>query len=64
MPKAKTGSVMLANLNFILIFLKRCGTGAIVGYWKNILLMVGPQKDWVKYPCNEKLTNVIVFRLM
>ena len=25
--------------------------------------MVGPQKDWVKYPCNEKLTNAIVFRL-
>ncbi|KAK2169318.1 hypothetical protein LSH36_11g09017 [Paralvinella palmiformis] len=26
-----------------------CGTGAIVGYWENILLMVGPQKDWIKY---------------
>ena len=26
----------------------RCGTGAIVGYWENILLMVGPQKDWIK----------------
>ena len=47
---------------FILIFFKRCGTGAIVGYWENILLMVGPQKDWVKYPYNEKLTNAIVFR--
>ena len=50
--------------NFILTFFNRCGTGAIVGYWENILLMVGPQKDWVKYPCNEKLTNIIVFRLM
>eukprot|EP00058_Branchiostoma_floridae_P005977 XP_002591465.1 hypothetical protein BRAFLDRAFT_105238 [Branchiostoma floridae] len=26
-----------------------CGTGAIVGYWENILLMVGPGKDYVKY---------------
>ncbi|XP_070536133.1 vacuolar protein sorting-associated protein 16 homolog [Ptychodera flava] len=26
-----------------------CGTGAIVGYWENLLLMVGPDKDWVKY---------------
>ncbi|ELU17286.1 hypothetical protein CAPTEDRAFT_168734 [Capitella teleta] len=26
-----------------------CGTGAVVGYWKNILLMVGLDKDWVKY---------------
>ncbi|XP_002734080.3 vacuolar protein sorting-associated protein 16 homolog, partial [Saccoglossus kowalevskii] len=26
-----------------------CGTGAIVAYWENLLLMVGPDKDWVKY---------------
>ncbi|XP_077989106.1 vacuolar protein sorting-associated protein 16 homolog [Glandiceps talaboti] len=26
-----------------------CGAGAIVGYWENLLLMVGPDKDWVKY---------------
>jgi len=26
-----------------------CGSGAIVGYWENILLMVGPKQDWVKY---------------
>ncbi|CAH1775290.1 unnamed protein product [Owenia fusiformis] len=26
-----------------------CGTGAVVGQWENIVLMVGPGKDWVKY---------------
>ncbi|KAK2188750.1 hypothetical protein NP493_123g03022 [Ridgeia piscesae] len=26
-----------------------CGTGAVVGYWENILLLAGPKKDWIKY---------------
>eukprot|EP00057_Strongylocentrotus_purpuratus_P030253 XP_781126.3 PREDICTED: vacuolar protein sorting-associated protein 16 homolog [Strongylocentrotus purpuratus] len=26
-----------------------CGTGAVVGYWENLLLVIGPQKDWIKY---------------
>ncbi|UYV62515.1 VPS16 [Cordylochernes scorpioides] len=27
-----------------------CGNGAVVGYWQNILLLVGPENDWLKYP--------------
>ncbi|KAI0208263.1 hypothetical protein LSAT2_007080 [Lamellibrachia satsuma] len=27
-----------------------CGTGAVVGYWENVLLLAGPKKDWIKYP--------------
>ncbi|XP_071942390.1 vacuolar protein sorting-associated protein 16 homolog [Antedon mediterranea] len=26
-----------------------CGGGAIVAYWENMLVMIGPDKDWVKY---------------
>ncbi|XP_022100529.1 vacuolar protein sorting-associated protein 16 homolog [Acanthaster planci] len=26
-----------------------CGTGAVVGYWENLLLVIGPHKDWIKF---------------
>ncbi|XP_071505509.1 vacuolar protein sorting-associated protein 16 homolog [Diadema antillarum] len=26
-----------------------CGIGAVVGYWENLLLVIGPKKDWIKY---------------
>jgi len=35
-----------------------CGPGAVVGYWENILLMVGPNKDWIKYVYDSALTLV------
>lgn len=28
----------------------RCSNGAVVGNWEDILLMIGPKKDWIKYP--------------
>ena len=27
----------------------RCGTGSIVGHWGKVVLMVGPQKDEIRY---------------
>ena len=27
----------------------RCAAGAVVAYWDALLIVVGPQKDWVKY---------------
>ncbi|XP_013393973.1 vacuolar protein sorting-associated protein 16 homolog [Lingula anatina] len=37
-----------------------CGTGSIVSYWAelNLLLMVGPSKDWVKYSYDTPVTLV------
>jgi hypothetical protein len=32
-----------------------CGTGAVVGYWDGILLMVGPNKDWIKYSYDSSI---------
>lgn len=26
-----------------------CGTAAVIGYWQNILLLVGMEKDWINY---------------
>ena len=26
-----------------------CGTGGVVGYWENILIVIGPKRDWIKY---------------
>ena len=28
----------------------RCGNGAVVALWERFLLVVGPQKYWIKYP--------------
>jgi hypothetical protein len=27
-----------------------CGNGAVVALWERFLLVVGPQKYWIKYP--------------
>ncbi|XP_057293833.1 vacuolar protein sorting-associated protein 16 homolog [Hydractinia symbiolongicarpus] len=32
-----------------------CGSGAVVGYWDNYLMMVGPTKDIVKYFVDSKV---------
>ncbi|XP_072019724.1 vacuolar protein sorting-associated protein 16 homolog [Amphiura filiformis] len=26
-----------------------CGTGGVVGYWENLLIVIGPHRDWIKY---------------
>lgn len=27
----------------------RCGAGAVVGLWGNMMLVVGPDKDWINF---------------
>ncbi|KAG1669934.1 Vacuolar protein sorting-associated protein 16 [Nymphon striatum] len=34
-----------------------CGTGAIVGYWDDLILIIGPEKDWLTYPFPYNLFN-------
>ena len=35
-----------------------CGSGAVVGYWDNYLMMVGPASDTVKYPFLDNKNDV------
>ncbi|CAG2168046.1 unnamed protein product [Oppiella nova] len=35
-----------------------CGNSAVVGLWKNILLVVGPDKDWLNYVVDQPVHMV------
>ena len=41
--------MVLCFTKFCCCFDCRCGAGAVVGLWGNMMLVVGPDKDWINF---------------